>query len=129
MAIFENEALLKAELALLDQKINQLDNQKITKFFEALGLASRHDIPQDYLNWETILIVVPYLKIPHELKQYKYSIPRITFMTNTYAREIHLYDLSDWKEAIRNKTRFEVKQLLKSSFGGVKKGVNKQDSI
>ncbi|TGD56766.1 hypothetical protein [Flavobacterium humi] len=105
----------------IDAKIDKLNDQKIIAFFEYLGLNQREDIPKDYLTWETILIVVPDRHISHMVKQYKFLISRIAFTTNIYAQQIHIYDYKDWKNACRNKTQFQIKELLKTNFGGVKK--------
>ncbi|MCV9927080.1 hypothetical protein OIU83_05430 [Flavobacterium sp. LS1R49] len=121
MSTIENETLLRKELAVIDTKINKLNDEKIKLFFNAIGLTSREDVPKDYLQWETILIIVPNRQVSHELKSYKYSISRITFATNIYAKEIHIYDLNDWKKAFGNKTHLQIKSALKNSFGGVQK--------
>lgn len=121
MNAFANETALKKELAALDQKIKQLNDTKIVAFVEALGLHKRKDIPKNYLVWETILIVIPDKKISQQLRQYKYDISRITFLTNVNAKQIHLYDFSEWKAATRNKTQLQIRNLLKESFGGIPK--------
>ena len=122
-----NKADLNRKLENIDAEINGLNNQKINLLFESLGLTKRQDVPKDYLNWETILIVVPSRQISHELKQYKFSIDRIAFATNTNAKQIHLYDLKDWKNAFRNKTQLQIRNLLKTSFGGVRKQPEKDN--
>jgi len=116
-----NKADLDYKLANIDTEINRLNDQKINLFFESIGLTSREDIPKDYLDWETILVVVPNRQVLHELKQYKYSIARIAFATNVNAKQIHIYDFKDWKNAFRNKTQLQIRNLLKTTFGGVKK--------
>ncbi|KFF07732.1 hypothetical protein [Flavobacterium hydatis] len=121
MSTIENETLLRRELSVIDKKLNKLNDEKIKLFFNAIGLNARQDIPKDYLQWETILIVVPNRQVSHELKPYKYSISRITFVTNVYAKEIHIYDFNDWKKAFGNKTHLQIKNALKDSFGGVQK--------
>jgi hypothetical protein len=121
MSAIENETLLSKELSVIDKKLNKLNDEKIKLLFNALGLTSREDIPKNYLDWETILIIVPNRQVSHELKSYKYSISRITFATNIYAKEIHIYDLNDWKKAFGNKTHLQIKNALKDSFGGVQK--------
>ncbi|MEA9415313.1 hypothetical protein [Flavobacterium sp. PL02] len=121
MSAIENETLLSKELSVIDKKLNKLNDEKIKLLFNALGLTSREDIPKDYLEWETILIIVPNRQVSHELKSYKYSISRITFATNVYAKEIHIYDLNDWKKAFSNKTHLQIKNALKESFGGVQR--------
>ena len=116
-----NKADLNDKLTNIDLEINRLNDQKINLLFETLGLTNRNDIPKNFLKWETILIVVPSRQISHELKQYKYSIARIAFATNVNAKQIHIYDLKDWKNAFRNKTQLQIRNLLKTTFGGVSK--------
>jgi hypothetical protein len=121
MSTIENEAVLRKGLSAIDNKINKLNDEKIKLLFDAMGLDKRKDIPKDYLQWETILIIVPNRQVSHELNSYKYSISRITFATNIYAKEIHIFDFNDWKKAFGNKTHLQVKNALKDSFGGVQK--------
>ncbi|WP_338838973.1 hypothetical protein [Flavobacterium ginsenosidimutans] len=121
MSTIINENRLQSTFKNLDHKINKLNDQKIMAFFESLGLLERKDVPRDFLNWENILIVVPNRHVSHELKYYKYTISRISFLTNPYADQIHIYDLKDWKSASGNKTQFQIREMLKTSFGGVKK--------
>jgi hypothetical protein len=121
MSTIINENRLHTTFKNLDQKINKLNDQKIVAFFESLGLVERKDVPKDFLNWENILIVVPNRHVSHELKYYKYAISRISFLTNPYADQIHIFDLKDWKSASQNKTQFQIREMLKTSFGGVKK--------
>ncbi|KAF2082230.1 hypothetical protein [Flavobacterium sharifuzzamanii] len=121
MSTIINENRLHTTFKNLDQKINKLNDQKIMAFFESLGLLERKDVPKDFLNWENILIVVPNRHVSHELKYYKYTISRISFLTNPYADHIHIFDLKDWKSASQNKTQFQIREMLKTSFGGVKK--------
>ncbi|WP_394774253.1 hypothetical protein [Flavobacterium sp.] len=104
----------------VDQKIDKLNDQKIIAFFEALGLTEREDVPKNFLEWETILIVVPDRHISHELKYYKYSIARLSFVTNSNAQEIHIFDFNEWKNVTRNKTQFQIREMLKTTFGGVR---------
>ncbi len=125
MSTIINENRLHSTFKSLDQKISKLNDQKITAFFESLGLLEREDVPKDFLNWENILIVVPNRHVSHELKYYKYTISRISFLTNPYADQIHIFDLKDWKSASQNKTQFQIREMLKTSFGGVKK-LNKE---
>jgi hypothetical protein len=124
MNAFENETALKNELAALDQRIDQLNDKKIISFIEALGLHQRSDVPKNYLGWETILIVIPDKKISHTLRQYKYAISRIAFITNVNAKQIHLYDFSEWKTITKNKTQLQIRSLLKENFGGIPKNAN-----
>ncbi|TPG34860.1 hypothetical protein EAH81_22110 [Flavobacterium pectinovorum] len=112
---------LQVVLKNIDGKIDQLNDQKITALFESLGLHERDDIPKDYLNWESILIVIPSRSILDELKKYKNSISRISFVTNPNAKQIHIYDYSDWKKSTQNKTQFQIREFLKTNFGGTLK--------
>lgn len=121
MPTIKNKIDLDNKLFAINQEISNLNDKKIIRFLEAIGLNDRADIPQDYLKWETILIVVPSRQIANELKHYKYSIDRISFATNNSAKEIHIYNLQEWKNAFRNKTQLQIRNLLKTSFGGVKK--------
>ncbi|KAF2335243.1 MAG: hypothetical protein REI96_16280 [Flavobacterium nitrogenifigens] len=121
MSTIINENRLQTTFKNLDHKISKLNDQKIVAFFESLGLLERKDVPKDFLNWENILIVVPNRHVSHELKYYKYTISRISFLTNPYADQIHIFDLKDWKSASQNKTQFQIREMLKTSFGGVKK--------
>jgi len=116
-----DKADLDRKLMNIDTDIHLLNDQKINLLLESIGLSNREDIPKDFLKWETILIVVPSRQIAHELKQYKHAIARIAFATNTNAKQIHIYDLKDWKNAFRNKTQLQIRNLLKTTFGGVRK--------
>jgi len=116
-----NKTDLDQKLSAIDTEISALNDQKINIFLEAIGLNERADISKDYLQWETILIVVPSREIANELKHYKYSIDRIAFATNSSAKQIHLYDNKEWKSAFQNKTQLQIRNMLKTSFGGVKK--------
>ena len=116
-----DEKGLQTALSNIEEKMNRLNDEKIVAFFVFLGLDKRDDIPQDYLQWETILIVVPNRHISNEIKKYKYAISRISFVTNPYAQQIHIFDFNQWENSIRNKTQFQKRELLKTNFGGVKK--------
>lgn len=120
MSVIKDEDKLISTIKRVDQKIDKLNDQKIVAFFEALGLTEREDVPKNYLEWETILIVVPDRHISHQLKYYKYSIARLTFVTNPNAKEIHVFDFKEWNNITRNKTQFQIRELLKTSFGGVR---------
>jgi hypothetical protein len=120
MSVIKDENMLLNTIKRIDQKIDKLNDQKIIAFFESLGLTEREDIPKDFLKWETILVVVPNRHISHELKYYKYSIARLSFVTNPNAKEIHIFDFNEWQNITRNKTQFQVRELLKTSFGGVR---------
>nr|WP_199002963.1 hypothetical protein [Flavobacterium sp. ASV13] len=120
MSVINDESKLISTIKRVDQKINKLNDQKIIAFFEALGLTEREDVPKNFLEWETILIVVPDRHVSHQLKYYKYSIDRLSFVTNPNAQEIHIFDFNEWKNITRNKTQFQVRELLKNSFGGVR---------
>ncbi|SHL27445.1 hypothetical protein [Flavobacterium chilense] len=120
MSVINDESKLISTIKRVDQKINKLNDQKIIAFFEALGLTEREDVPKNFLEWETILIVVPDRHVSHQLKYYKYSIDRLSFVTNPNAQEIHIFDFNEWKNITRNKTQFQIRELLKNSFGGVR---------
>ncbi|MDA6071979.1 hypothetical protein NJT12_20350 [Flavobacterium sp. AC] len=120
MSVIKDENKLISTIKRVDQKIDKLNDQKIIAFFEALGLTEREDIPKNFLEWETILIVVPDRHISHELKYYKYSIARLSFVTNPNAQEIHVFDFNEWKNVTRNKTQFQIREMLKTTFGGVR---------
>ncbi|MFW0736037.1 MULTISPECIES: hypothetical protein [unclassified Flavobacterium] len=120
MSVIKDENKLISTIKRVDQKIDKLNDQKIIAFFEALGLTERADVPKNFLEWETILIVVPDRHISHELKYYKYSIARLSFVTNPNATEIHIFDFTEWKKITQNKTQFQVRELLKNNFGGVR---------
>jgi hypothetical protein len=120
MSVIKDENLLHSTIKNIDQQIDKLNDQKIIAFFDALGLNERADIPKDFLKWETILVVVPDRHISHELKYYKYSIARLSFVTNPNAQEIHLFDFNEWKNVTRNKTQFQIREFLKTNFGGVR---------
>lgn len=124
MSVIKDENTLLSTIKRIDEKIDKLNDQKIIAFFEHLGLTDRADIPKDFLKWETILIVVPDRHISHELKFFKYSISRISFVTNPYAQKIHIYDFKEWNAITRNKTQFQVREMLKTSFGGVRNSID-----
>ncbi len=121
MSVIKDEKKLLSAIKRIDEKIDKNNDQKILAFFESLGLTEREDVPKNFLDWETILIVVPDRHISHELKYYKFSISRLFFVTNPYADKIHIYDFDEWKNATRNKTQFQIREMMKTSFGGVKK--------
>jgi hypothetical protein len=120
MSVIKDETTLLSTIKRIDTEIDKLNDQKIIAFFDHLGLTERPDVPQDFLDWETILIVVPDRHISHELKSYKYSIARLSFVTNPYAQKIHIYNFKEWDSITRNKTQFQVRELLKTNFGGVR---------
>lgn len=120
MSVIKDEHKLISTIKRVDQKISKLNDQKIIAFFEALGLTEREDVPKNFLEWETILIVVPDRHVSHQLKYYKYSIDRLSFVTNPNAQEIHIFDFNEWKNITRNKTQFQIRELLKNNFGGVR---------
>jgi putative transposon-encoded protein len=121
MSVIKDEDKLLSTIKRIDQKIDKINDQKINAFFESLGLTEREDVPKDYLSWETILIVVPDRHISHELKYYKFSISRLFFVTNPYADQIHIFNFNEWKNTTRNKTQLQIREILKTNFGGVKK--------
>lgn len=123
MSVIKDENLLHSTIKSIDQEIDKLNDQKIIAFFESIGLTERDDVPKDYLSWETILIVVPNRHVSHEIKQYKYSISRLTFVTNPNAQKIHIFDFKEWNAITRNKTQFQIRDLLKTSFGGVRNNI------
>ncbi|MEP6805842.1 hypothetical protein AB9T88_13795 [Flavobacterium sp. LBUM151] len=129
MGVILNEAKLHTTLQEIDLGINKLNDQKIIAFFEFLGLKDREDIPKDFLDWENILIVVPNREMLNEIKKYKDSISRISFVTNANAKQIHIYDMNDWKSATQNKTALQIRQFLKTNFGGVPKTSEDPDWI
>lgn len=121
MSVIKDEKKLLSTIKRIDEKIDKNNDQKIVAFFESLGLTEREDVPQNFLDWDTILIVVPDRHISHELKYYKFSISRLFFVTNPYADKIHIYDFDEWKSVTRNKTQFQIREIMKTNFGGVKK--------
>ncbi|WP_291143563.1 hypothetical protein [Flavobacterium sp. UBA7680] len=121
MGVILNEAKFHTMLEEIDLDINKLNDQKIIAFFEFLGLKYREDIPKNFLDWENILVVVPNREMLNEIKKYKDSISRISFVTNTNAKQIHIYDINDCKSATQNKTSLQIRQFLKTNFGGVEK--------
>lgn len=121
MSVIKDEKKLLNAIKRIDEKIDKNNDQKILAFFESLGLTEREDVPRNFLDWDTILIVVPDRHISHELKYYKFSISRLFFVTNPYADQIHIYDFDEWKSVTRNKTQFQIREMMKTSFGGVKK--------
>ncbi|MDA6071550.1 hypothetical protein NJT12_18165 [Flavobacterium sp. AC] len=121
MGIIRDQANLQIILKKADLDIHRLNDQKIKAFFEFLGLKDREDIPKNFLDWENILVVVPNRGMLHEIMKYKDSISRISFVTNTNAKQIHIYDINDWKSATQNKTALQIRQFLKTNFGGVPK--------
>ncbi|MBS7253521.1 hypothetical protein [Flavobacterium branchiicola] len=120
MSVIKDEKKLLSTIKRIDEKIDKINDQKIVAFFDSLGLTEREDVPKDFLDWDTILIVVPDRHISHELKYYKFSISRLFFVTNPYADQIHIYDFDEWKNVTRNKTQFQIREMMKTSFGGVK---------
>lgn len=122
MHTIKNETLLLGRLNTIDKKIDTLNSEKIKAFFKAIGLEG-DDLPEGYADWETILIVVPNRAAMNELKPYKYSIARIAFAININAEKIHVFNLEDWKKAFRHKTQLQIRNLLKTSFGGVKRNI------
>ncbi|RXM44635.1 hypothetical protein [Flavobacterium sp. YO64] len=121
MSVIKDEKKLLNAIKRIDEKIDKNNDQKILAFFESLELTEREDVPKNFLDWDTILIVVPDRHISHELKYYKFSISRLFFVTNPYADQIHIYDFDEWKSVTRNKTQFQIREMMKTSFGGVKK--------
>ena len=129
MGIIRDETNLHIILKKVDLDINRLNDQKIKAFIEFLGLKDREDIPKNFLDWENILVVVPNREMLNEIKKYKDSISRISFVTNANAKQIHIYDINDWKSATQNKTALQIRQFLKTNFGGVPKTSEDPDWI
>lgn len=129
MGVILNEVKLHTIMEEIDLGINKLNDQKIIAFFKFLGLKDREDIPKNFLDWENILVVVPNREMLNEIKKYKDSISRISFVTNTNAKQIHIYDMNDWKSAAQNKTSLQIRQFLKTNFGGVPKTSEDPDWI
>lgn len=127
MNILTDEKDFRQTLQKIDQKISRLNNQKITAFFESLGLHEREDFAKNYLKWEKILIVVPSRAVLHELKKYQVLISRISFVVNTNAAHINIYDLKEWENSTQHKTQFQIRELLKTNFGGVPKSSQNRD--
>lgn len=121
MGIIRDDRNLHIILNKVDLDIHRLNDQKIKAFIEFLGLKDREDIPKNFLDWENILVVVPNREMLNEIKKYKDSISRISFVTNTNAKQIHIYDFNDWKKSTHNKTQFQIRELLKTNFGGIPK--------
>ncbi|MFH7010537.1 hypothetical protein ACHRV5_01625 [Flavobacterium sp. FlaQc-52] len=129
MGIIRDDRNLHIILKKVDLAIHRLNDQKIKAFIEFLGLKDREDIPKNFLDWENILVVVPNREMLNEIKKYKDSISRISFVTNTNAKQIHIYDINDWKSATQNKTALQIRQFLKTNFGGVPKTSEDPDWI
>lgn len=129
MGVILNEVKLHTIMEEIDLGINKLNDQKIIAFFKFLGLKDREDIPKNFLDWENILVVVPNREMLNEIKKYKDSISRISFVTNTNAKQIHIYDMNDWKSATQNKTALQIRQFIKTNFGGVPKTSEDPDWI
>ncbi|MFC0776983.1 hypothetical protein [Flavobacterium sp. HJSW_4] len=120
MTPLKDQKEILSELARIDKAIYKLNSQKITAFFEFLGLHQRDDVPKDYLKWEEILIVVPDRHVSNAIKKYRYSIERISFLTNPNAEKIHIFDAKQYRALSQNKTQFQIRQMLRDTFGGVR---------
>ncbi|WP_144214198.1 hypothetical protein [Flavobacterium anhuiense] len=127
MTVIKNENDFRETLKKIEQSISRLNSQKITAFLETLGLHEREDFSKDYLQWETILIVVPSRTVLNDLKKYKILISGISFAVNTNAAQIHIYDFKEWENMTRNKTQFQIRELLKTNFGGIPKKPENRD--
>ncbi|WP_289057650.1 hypothetical protein [uncultured Flavobacterium sp.] len=128
MSIADKDRMQRV-LVEIDKKINSLNNQKITALFDAMGLRDREDTPKDFLDWESILIVVPSRNILNEIKKFKDSISGISFVVNTHAKQIHIYDFNEWKNSTRNKTQFQIREMMKTNFGGTQKKSEDRDWV
>jgi len=73
--------------------------------------------------------VVPSRDIFNEIKKYKDLTSRLALVINTNADQIHIYDFALWDKSIRNKTKFQIRELLKSNFGGTEKIAEKRDWV
>ncbi|MEN2416196.1 hypothetical protein [Flavobacterium mesophilum] len=120
MTTLKDQKDLLSELGAIDRRIHLLNDRKIAAFFEFLGLHQRDDVPKDYLKWEEILIVVPDRHVSNAIKKYRYSIERISFLTNPNAEKIHIFDAKEYRAASQNKTQFQIRQMLRNSFGGAR---------
>jgi len=129
MGVIKDEAKLHTILKSVDLDIDKLNDQKIIAFFEFLGLIGREDVPKNFLDWETILVVVPNRNTLQQIKPYKTLISGITFITNTNAQQIHIYDFIEWQNKTKNKTQFQIRQFLKTNFGGVEKNNEDRDWV
>jgi len=127
MAVIKNENDLRQALKKIDQSISGLNSRKITAFLESLALHEREDFPADYLIWQDILIMVPSRAVLNDLKKYKVLISGISFAVNTNAAHIHIYDFKVWENITRNKTQFQIRELLKTNFGGIPKKPENRD--
>jgi hypothetical protein len=45
-------------------------------------------------------------------------ISEITFLTNSNAKKIHLFNLKQYKDIAQNQNQFQIRQLLRTNFGG-----------
>ena len=68
MSVIKDEKKLLSTIKRIDEKIDKNNDQKILAFFESLGLTEREDVPQNFLDWDTILIVVPDRHIRNDLQ-------------------------------------------------------------
>lgn len=127
MGAILNQTRLHAALQEIDLRIDRLNEQKIIAFFDFLGLKSRKDLPDDFLVWNTILVVLPNRSALQRLRVYKTSISRIAFIANANAEQIHIYDLDKWKSAVKNKTALQIREMMKTNFGGVPKKDENRD--
>lgn len=127
MNIIADENNFRQRLNEIDQRISRLNDQKITAFLESLGLHEREDFEKDYLQWEIILIMVPSRTVLNDLKKFKASISGIAFAVNTNAAHIHIYDFKVWENMTRNKTQFQIREMLKTNFGGAAKKPENRD--
>lgn len=73
--------------------------------------------------------MVPNRNTLQEIKHYKTLISGITFITNTNAQKIHIYNFIDWQNKTKNKTQFQIRQFLKTNFEGVEKSNDDRDWV
>jgi hypothetical protein len=53
-----------------------------------------------------------------KFKNINLFISEITFLTNSNPNKIHLFDLKQYKDIAQNQNQFQIRQLLRTNFGG-----------
>jgi hypothetical protein len=48
---------------------------------------------------------------------------------NPNVNHIQIYDFKDWKSSTKNKTQFQIREFLKTNFGGAPKTAKNPDWI